>query len=376
MKRPEISYQKVALISAKLTILLGCLTFVAWQSYHCLERFISAPQGTTLSIKHTGGQPAPELTVCPNDELYTYKLYSTDVLRDCGIFRVEAYKDEGKWVGLNGTNCTDPAKLHEALVPTVEDVIHSIGYIRYGHPDRIVIKPHTPTGKTHWEPLNWQSHGRCFTIHHRQDFIDQGIYEMRLRTLVDTEVYFHTPGWIQASKYRLMFELDINRKVYVDLEHEVHTSLDTEQDACVDTDGYSRDTCAHEELRDESLNTLGCISPFGPYQDLICRNVSKALNATELYRKYFIDHLDRCIRSCKYVSVRGVVVKSGFHGVLADGQRNGMMFISFREQIKTTQGYFVYSGLSLVAEIGGYVGLFLGVSVYHVTSLLEYFFKS
>ena len=38
------------------------------------------------------------------------------------------------------------------------------------------------------------------------------------------------------------------------------------------------------------------------------------------------------------------------------------MEINLKSNIKVTQAHYLYSGLSMVAEIGGYVGLFLGVS--------------
>ena len=40
--------------------------------------------------------------------------------------------------------------------------------------------------------------------------------------------------------------------------------------------------------------------------------------------------------------------------------------------IKTTTEYFLYSILSMVAEIGGYVGLLLGVSLFHFADWLTH----
>ena len=37
-----------------------------------------------------------------------------------------------------------------------------------------------------------------------------------------------------------------------------------------------------------------------------------------------------------------------------------------------TKGYLLYSKLSLIAEVGGYVGLFLGVSVNQIINLMEH----
>ena len=45
--------------------------------------------------------------------------------------------------------------------------------------------------------------------------------------------------------------------------------------------------------------------------------------------------------------------------------------ITFKENIKVTSSYYLYSGLSLIAEVGGYVGLFLGVSINQIANFFE-----
>ncbi len=47
----------------------------------------------------------------------------------------------------------------------------------------------------------------------------------------------------------------------------------------------------------------------------------------------------------------------------------------FDELIKVTTAHFSYTKLELVAELGGYVGLFLGISVLHSTAVFEKFIK-
>ena len=44
------------------------------------------------------------------------------------------------------------------------------------------------------------------------------------------------------------------------------------------------------------------------------------------------------------------------------------------ENIKVTTGHRLYSVLSMIAEIGGYVGLFLGVSVKQITIIMDVMF--
>ena len=45
---------------------------------------------------------------------------------------------------------------------------------------------------------------------------------------------------------------------------------------------------------------------------------------------------------------------------------------NFNDSIKETKSYYTYTLLSLIAEIGGYVGLFLGVSVNMINTPLKF----
>ena len=49
--------------------------------------------------------------------------------------------------------------------------------------------------------------------------------------------------------------------------------------------------------------------------------------------------------------------------------------INFEELIKVTTGKYLYSELSLIAEIGGYVGLFLGVSVNQISNFFDFLLR-
>ena len=48
------------------------------------------------------------------------------------------------------------------------------------------------------------------------------------------------------------------------------------------------------------------------------------------------------------------------------------ILIYFEENIKVTRDYYIYTKINLIAEIGGYVGLFLGVSVNQVINLIDF----
>ena len=93
----------------------------------------------------------------------------------------------------------------------------------------------------------------------------------------------------------------------------------------------------------------------------------------ELYEETFWDHVNICNNPCSFVSMitkDSVQVKTKINGKLID---NSYVIISFNQNIKVWNAYYLYSGLSLIAEIGGYVGLFLGVSVNQVSVLMNAF---
>ena len=47
------------------------------------------------------------------------------------------------------------------------------------------------------------------------------------------------------------------------------------------------------------------------------------------------------------------------------------LVFNLNENVLVSEEVFLYSGLSLIAEVGSYIGLFLGVSVNQVSTLLE-----
>ena len=95
----------------------------------------------------------------------------------------------------------------------------------------------------------------------------------------------------------------------------------------------------------------------------------------ELYHETFAkSKLNNCYSSCSFVLTKQTITKDILQKMAkVDGQfrKIGRLMISFKQIIKVTDAYYLYSGLSLIAEIGGYVGLFLGVSVNQVSSLMN-----
>ena len=139
--------------------------------------------------------------------------------------------------------------------------------------------------------------------------------------------------------------------------------------------GYGKDQCTDQAFEDEALELYGCTTPFGLHKDKICDISESALKVNHMFRKWYNHQIQAesgCKKPCSYVTLRASTVWEREKIYKTQVQ----VVIYFKENIKVTKAYHVYSGLSLIAEIGGYVGLFLGVSINQVTNLFDVLFNA
>ena len=77
-----------------------------------------------------------------------------------------------------------------------------------------------------------------------------------------------------------------------------------------------------------------------------------------------------CNHPCNFISTRATI-SSGKIGSYINNKRSTIATIQFKENIKVIEAYHLYSLLSMIAEIGGYVGMFLGISILQVRYVLD-----
>ena len=120
------------------------------------------------------------------------------------------------------------------------------------------------------------------------------------------------------------------------------------------------------------MKILGCTTPFGQKFDHICKDRSKTHPAFWLFenitsgRKFSMG--DYCKNPCESMRIRFL---SGT--VRGDAFRWNYIVLNFDKYIKVTKARYAYTELELFAEFGGYVGLFLGVSIYQISEGIPVF---
>ena len=150
------------------------------------------------------------------------------------------------------------------------------------------------------------------------------------------------------------------------LNHEIYNMLDL--GGCSTEPEFDQDLCTDARAERTSLKKLGCTTPFGPNKDKICQDQESGSKALKIYKDMFVDNVNNCHRPCSFVVTKAIKTRQTWQ----NGNKNySSLTIYFDEYIKITDAHYLYSGLSLIAEIGGYVGLFLGVSINQVSILMH-----
>ena len=124
---------------------------------------------------------------------------------------------------------------------------------------------------------------------------------------------------------------------------------------------------------------VGCTTPFHPNKTQICTDIAQGAQSLKIYnRTYANPDNATCPSSCVYLTTKVIKTHDAYQpavNVKGGGQRNiSAMEVVYRENIKVTRAIYLYSGLSLIAEIGGYVGLFLGVSIIQINNIISKLF--
>ena len=115
------------------------------------------------------------------------------------------------------------------------------------------------------------------------------------------------------------------------------------------------------------MENVGCTTPFGINIDNICYDQNKSMQALKLFKSLLDTNLK--MKECPYSCT---IVKSLMKPGRPNENSNGkyVKFV-FDKYIKCTKTRYSYTELELLAEIGGYVGLFLGLSVFDFRKLFD-----
>ena len=218
-----------------------------------------------------------------------------------------------------------------------------------------------------WKYSDDRYYGSCHTFSLPQDLRPNPIRQLRFYMKASVNWLIHSKGtFVSLKKKDVIFSnVSAPSVQQYDIDYEVYEMLDSfREEECEADDSYHRDDCYDSAAFRESMETLNCTWPLLRNKDHICIEQDKAKVAQKIgkdYGKYWKG--SNCASSCSFVKVSYSLLRE-------TNLKPKEIRCMFPESFEVHKAYYAYDELSLIAEIGGYVGLFLGSSVYQITDLL------
>ena len=342
MLQPKLIWKQ----AFSLSFLLLCLLLAGWQVLKGLQKYFSYPQGASLTLEKLSDRILPEVTICPGD--ITFNM-NTTAINACNLTKYRWTSDK----------CPDPELNYQAVyLNDPKELLYSMMYMNGTcHPqacffvNRFRLFPQqAPRIIHHAKELS------CFTyVLPAKSIEESGITRLTTSFKKTAFIKIHTPGmFLTEVKYlkvdNVMIEGDIN--------YEVITQLNTDENPCNADPDYRRDDCVVEKIHDKSMETWGCSTPFGINKSHICTSEDKMEEAIKYHDLRLLDNdlTGECLLPCTTI-IPTLSIRS------KDDVGFALLTLEFPSRIKVVEAYPAYIFLSLVAEVGGYVGLFLGVSL-------------
>ena len=225
-----------------------------------------------------------------------------------------------------------------------------------------------------WYYRDYEYSGRCVNLALSHEHSQYGIKGINLQIRVNSTIFIGTPGMLMKLSDTLMSKssVEVGKMYSLNIYHKIYELLDYGGESCNNDKSYHLDDCNSKGVDKKSLETIGCTNPYAPNKTKICTDADNGKNATDIYAEFMYSNSEKnyegCYYPCSYFIVSGKNSKGvdvGFAHPFAD------VLLNFEQLIKETKSYYAYSGLSLIAEIGGYVGLFLGISINQLTNLWD-----
>ena len=116
------------------------------------------------------------------------------------------------------------------------------------------------------------------------------------------------------------------------------------------------------------MDRFGCTTPFDSNKENICTEKEKSIEAWKFYKKMTVSPIKNCSYPCKFLRV--LVTPAKVRNPQNE-KKQGWIKMQFNKFIRVTNAEYSYTELELLAEFGGYVGLFLGISVFHFSDLFD-----
>ena len=228
-----------------------------------------------------------------------------------------------------------------------------------------------PTNQSFWKPseiYTLGSSGSCYTFLVPDSYKSNvAIQNFNFFMKGSVSWMVHSPGSV-SRKEIYSYNISEHSIQKYKINYEVYHMLEYTNQICETEPNYDKDKCIDDYVFKESMKKVNCTWPFVKTKSHICTEEDSAKKAWNIGRKS--PTKSNCPSPCNYLKAMSIPIRKEMF------EKIRFLQFLFPESIRVQRAYYAYSGVSLIAEIGGYVGLFLGWSLYQITDAVEFSIQS
>ena len=269
-------------------------------------------------------------------------------------------------VGEGPEHCTNPRMIMEKAKINLTQMIQRVR-VQFDNDEKDFVYPNNQSFWKYSEILTFGTYGSCYTFfipesERKPMPIDNFKFDMKS----NVAWMVHSLGAINRKEAYLYNISDYANQKYK-LSYEVYQMLDYANKPCIKELDHDRDNCTDDMVFEETMKKLNCTWPFLKNKIHICTDQDSVTKAWEMSKDLLRG--STCASACNYLKAVSIPLRQ------RKGPFNSIVF-SFPESIRVHSAYYAYDELSLIAEIGGYVGLFLGWSFAQILDVIEFLVES
>ena len=348
---------------------LICLSVCIYEIIQCLNKMLKDPTTTIIFLDEFGKHGVPSITLCPySNHLDNASAYNHKILLTYGLTPKE-YSDLNIW----NTSTITPEDLYEEITWQLEDIIDKVSYSFQNTSE--ILNGSSDKWKSMWTSVDKKWEGRCYTFNPPTQINGVGLVDISFvsKFPFDLELTFHAKhqssdkdldGISFVAKSGLYYELEVPVDIIINRNTKTRPCIGNSENF-----DANRNKVALEKMIEE----VDCVVPFmnrNGTKASICQNVTFAKTAVEILEAHgkfydlynWIDVPLPCMQI--FVDPRKTFDTPAWFN-------QTKIKASFLKMSKITQQREAYPFHSFYAEVGGFVGLLLGVSIYQLADLMD-----
>ena len=375
-----------ALKLLSIVIVLVSLALFGMQSTTCFMKFLEMDTTTTLHIVSTNNAPFPQVTICPDYNVAYKKTFLDHFNTTASKMRNHIYPKSSEFSSYEFHNLVtfDLKELLSEMKISLTHVFHWNGStfykMKYHDGNKTESTKDTlslPFDEKDWIEERYNTLGRCFGYIAPDFLTNAQIKSIEIISKQDVMVYLNHVGQFFNEDGNTKILTILGQQLFIDTMHEVNIDYPKKltQDERIKQRSKSDVTCDHslndrldqcliDGLDQRALRIIGCTFPtLTNLKSQACDANTMNETQAELLKDFKIFWAETSVEDCDLpCSTMNVALGFPKYNLVYNRLRSRAK-IYFKRRVTEKRNIVPYDWVTLLAEVGGYMGLLLGWSL-------------